>query len=362
MKLAHVVASAAVLAGVVFGVQATGGYSNANLGAPNFAKPETTGSAMSKAERVYLVRMIAYKWSGYVREVRNVDPVVWARSMGPSFAAADPANLRRAAGMQTYEGMIGALLGRQTTDDQVVDKLAKNSSPASLAALASPATGLVYNAVTPCRIVDTRKPVVGRFIKQTVKSFEASRPGGDFVSQGGSATDCGIPADPAAVVMSVAIVQPTGGGYLTIWPYGEPQPNAASANNVPGSDVNNTVLAKLTVGDANDFSVFSFAAADVVMDVVGYFTARSAAAIECVTANGTESQVDSGSTFELSATCPVGYSVAGGGMRTPGGNPGLTLSESYPQGGTAWKISGTNTSYASETVQARANCCRVPGL
>lgn len=282
--------------------------------------------------------------------------------MGPSFATADAGNLRRAAGMQTYEGMIHALLGRPTTDNQIIDTLAKNSSPATLAALASPTTSLVYNAVSPCRIVDTRVTHT-RFTAQSTQSFETSRPGGDFTSQGGAATDCGIPADPAGIVINLAVVQPSGGGFVTMWPYGEPMPLAASANNVFGSDINNLVAAKLTVGDVNDFSLFSYAAADIVIDVVGYYNAGGAAALDCVTANGTQSQVDPGATYSLSATCPAGYTVTGGGARVPGGNPHLSMSESYPSdGGTTWTISGHNASASQEVVQARASCCRVPGL
>jgi hypothetical protein len=257
--------------------------------------------------------------------------------------------------------MVHALLGRQTTDDQIVDRLAKSGSQATLAALASPTTGLVYNAVTPCRIVDTRVTAT-RFAAASTQSFEASRPGGDFTSQGGAATDCGIPADPAAVVVSLAVVQPSRGGYVTMWPYGEVMPLAASANNVFGSDVNNLVAAKLTVGDVNDFSLFSYAATDIVIDVVGYFTAGSATALECVTANSTQVQVDPGLTYSTTASCPAGYTVTGGGARVPGSNPHLSMSESYPVGNTGWFISGHNNSSSSEVVQARASCCRVPGL
>lgn len=359
MKVTHLFASAVVLAGIVFAVQA--GNTRSKLPAPNFAKPATAGSQMSKAERLYLTRMIAYRWGPYVQKVRKIDATAWARSMGASFALSDPGNLRRAAGMQTYEGMVHALLGRATTDDKIIDTLAKSSSVATLAALASPGTSLVYNAVSPCRIVDTRETHT-RFAAKSSQSFETSRPGGDFISQGGAATDCGIPADPAAIAVNVAVVQASGGGFITMWPFGETMPLAATVNNVPGSDINNLAVAKLTVGDVSDFSVYSFAAADIVIDVVGYYSAGAAAGLDCVTANGTQSQVNAGSTYSTTATCPAGYTVTGGGARVPGGSAHLSMSESYPSTATTWYISGHNASGSQEVVQARAQCCRVPGL
>jgi hypothetical protein len=156
-------------------------------------------------------------------------------------------------------------------------------------------------------------------------------------------------------------VAPSGPGYVTFFPFGEVQPNASTINNLVGGDAANETVVKLTVGAGADLSVYSLVGTDLVADAVGYFSAPVAGEMDCVIANGTQSQVAVGAAFVLTASCPTGYSVSGGGVRSPGGNPGITTAESYPQGNQNWVVSGRNTSGYDDTLQARANCCRVPG-
>jgi hypothetical protein len=69
----------------------------------------------------------------------------------------------------------------------------------------------------------------------------------------------------------VTVDQPTGPGFLTVWPTGEGRPLASSHNFVPGLTVANLVLAK--VGAGGQVSIFnSFGNTHVVVDVVGYFS------------------------------------------------------------------------------------------
>ena len=219
MNISKSLIACAIAAGLVSGAYAV---ASSNVPGKNVAS-QGIGAPMAWPERQALITTVVHKWSAYVKQVRGVDPVVWARSMGATFATADASNFRRAAAMTTYEGMIATLLGQHTTDDAIITKLAKNSTAASLAALASPSTDLVYTVITPCRILDTRL-VGGKIAANTVQSFHASRPGGNFTDQGGSATDCGIPANPAAVVMNIVSVTPTAQAYLTVFPYGVTQP------------------------------------------------------------------------------------------------------------------------------------------
>jgi hypothetical protein len=296
-----------------------------------------------------------------VKQVRGVDPVVWARSMGATFATATPSNFRAAAKMTTYEGMIATLLGQHTTDDAIINKLAQNSSAASLASLASPSSELVYTVITPCRIIDTRA-AGGKILAGTTRSFEASRPGGNFTDQGGSDTDCGIPADPAAVVMNVVSVHPDAQGYITLFPYGVTMPLSSTVNNVVGTDVANETVVKQTVGDLADFSIYAFTGTNVVADAVGYFSAPGAGTtvpLSTSIANGVDNTVANGATFTAIANCPANYSVTGGGDIASPSTPGLTISESYPSSsGTAWTVSGKNASGGSVVVHARAVCAR----
>ena len=65
--------------------------------------------------------------------------------------------------------------------------------------------------------------------------------------------------------------QPTGVGFLTVWPTGESRPVASTHNFSPGLTIANLVLAK--VGSNGQVSIFNSAGStDVVADVIGYFS------------------------------------------------------------------------------------------
>ena len=71
-------------------------------------------------------------------------------------------------------------------------------------ALGDATADLVYTPVTPCREVDTRPSQggtgpIGNASSKDFKVWTAT----NFTAQGGSATNCGIPADPVAVVVNI---------------------------------------------------------------------------------------------------------------------------------------------------------------
>jgi hypothetical protein len=123
-----------------------------------------------------------------------------------------------------------------------------------------PPSGGLFTALTPKRLLDTRLgagiPVAGG----TAINLAVT---------GGATT---VPPGASGVALNVTVDQPTGPGYLTVWPTGEQQPLASSHNFVPGLTVANMVLAK--VGSGGQVSIFnSFGATHVIVDVVGYFSA-----------------------------------------------------------------------------------------
>src|SRR5207244_3334239 len=92
---------------------------------------------------------------------------------------------------------------------------------------------------------------------------------GTFAGQGGAASNCGIPANPAAAAINIATIG--GGGFLTAWPYNTAQPLAATMNPNSGLILANGALVPLCQPNCVDeFSVFTFGA-QVVIDIVGYF-------------------------------------------------------------------------------------------
>jgi len=357
MNFTKTAIAVAMGAGMVAGAFAIASNNQAAQGQAMYG----VGAPMSWAERKALINTVVHKWAPYVQQTRGIKMLVWARSMGGTFGTADPANFRRAAKMTTYEGFIATLLGQKTTDAKIIDSLARDSSPAALAALASPASGLVYTMMQPCRILDTRV-IATKMDRNEEYAYEASRPGGNFLDQGGSDTDCGMPADPAAVVMNVTVVDAEGSGFRTIWPYGTTRPLASSNNYSIGRNTGNEVIVRQTVGDLKDFGMYANRNVHVVADVTGYFSAPDAvgsAPLDTTIANAVDNQVDPGETFSVTATCPDGYSVTGGGEKHSPSTSLVTISESYPSDtGTGWTVTGLNTSVDSLVVHSRAVCAR----
>lgn len=313
---------------------------------------------------------IVRQWSGYVHRVYGVAPMQWARAMRDSFAQADLANLKKAAAMRTYEGMMGTLLGQRTSDALAIDGLARSQgSRAEVMAVGNPARDLVYTMVTPCRIVDTRN-AGGRMGAGETRSFSSS--GASFVAQGGAVSDCAMPADASAVVLNVVAVRPDIDGYITVYPYGFNRPNAASLNYHAGRIAANEIIAGQSLGQPQDFSVYTYAGADLVIDVVGYFMAPRATALDCVQVRSDPVSITRNIVpyIEFSSpNCPVGYSLTGGGCRAvdPQAARGLYFLSfgkspaSFTDGYQCHAQHVNDTGTAPSLAVAEGICCRVPG-
>ena len=129
-----------------------------------------------------------------------------------------------------------------------------------------PTTSTV-GSVVPARVFESRTaPTVdGRF------SDVGRVPAGSFVEvpllgRGG------VPgSDVAAVVMNVTAVEPSGWGFLTVYPCGS-RPEASSLNYEAGSAaVANELIAKVSA--TGTVCVYTFAETDLLIDVVGYVAA-----------------------------------------------------------------------------------------
>jgi hypothetical protein len=125
-------------------------------------------------------------------------------------------------------------------------------------------TGDGFTGVTPARLLDTRDGtggVGGRFGSGTTRDLPVAGHGG-------------VPASATAAVLNVTAVDPSGPGYVTVWPAGQPMPLASSLNTDAGRTRPNLVVAKL--GADRAVSLFDFDAVggtDLVVDVVGFFGA-----------------------------------------------------------------------------------------
>lgn len=340
---------------------------------PRQLKAEPVAAAASgkltPAERGAMTRAYVRKWGPYVQQVYNVPMDVWAKRMVPTFVHADPENFRNALQRTTYEGASAALsgTGKRLSDDQVIDSMARSSldprltqADAGTMALGSASSDLVYTPITPCRILDTRVAggaIAGNF----TRDFNAVvGSGGNFSSQGGSATDCGaVAAGQAAVVINLTAVTPSGAGFATAYPFGTTRPLASSVNYTAGAIVNNSIVVKIpTPLTTKDFTVYTFASSDYVADIVGYYSPPTATALDCATVSGAPTNVNAGAYASLPTLfcaanyTPVALSISAG--------ENVLVADSYTAGN-AGQIFVRSVSANAQNVTAKLMCCRVPG-
>ena len=124
----------------------------------------------------------------------------------------------------------------------------------------SPADGDGFVGVVPARLLDTRDGtggIGGRINADETRDLSVV---GKF----------DVPTDASAVVLNVTMVGAAGNGFITAWPTGTPKPVASSLNQAPGRTRPNLVVSKVGKGGKVSF-FFSGSAADLVVDVVGYY-------------------------------------------------------------------------------------------
>lgn len=237
----------------------------------------------------------------------------------------------------------------------------------SLPRIGSTDKDLTFTPVTPCRIADTRV-AGGLMAANSSRNFIAVALNvlSNFTAQGGSATNCGVAAvNGSAVALNVTAVTPSGAGFATVYQSGLTRPLAASLNYTAGAVVNNTVV----VGIPNplgltDFTIYTFAASDYVVDIVGYYSMPEATPQSCVGASPTAVALAAGAnTYFTAPACAAGYQAT-----TPycwgGGNAGVFTTgsglESNSPSGQAF-CGFQNTTGGAANVFVGAICCRVPG-
>ena len=143
---------------------------------------------------------------------------------------------------------------------------------------------LVYVAVEPCRIVDTRN-AGGAIGADTSRNFRVSGTMGELAAQGGT-TDCldpkaGAGLKPLAATAYVIAVPDvgTGAGVLSAYPSGQMSPPVGSGSTVnfsPGQVIGNTTTISLCSQNAcpsdGDLAILARNTDQhVVVDVQGYF-------------------------------------------------------------------------------------------
>jgi hypothetical protein len=118
-------------------------------------------------------------------------------------------------------------------------------------------------------------PAGADFVGMTPQRFADTR-GASRVSAGGVVEVAvggrlGVPSNASAVALNVAVVNPSGAGHVTVFPCGTAVPGTATVNHGSSGATSNSAIVKL--GTGGKLCVSSLVAADVVVDVSGYFPA-----------------------------------------------------------------------------------------
>ena len=121
-----------------------------------------------------------------------------------------------------------------------------------------------YHALTPARLYDSRKG------GQTI---DGGQSGVGRLATGATAQvvvsgRAGVPTHATLAAVNVTAVNPTAAGYLTVWDCANPRPVASTTNFAAHATIANAVLS--TISASGRVCVYTSAATDLVVDVVGY--------------------------------------------------------------------------------------------
>jgi hypothetical protein len=168
-----------------------------------------------------------------------------------------------ANGLSFYNGSPGAM-------DLVVDLEGYYAAPSA----STGGSGHFY-PLPPYRIADTRPGTASNYAGQTL-GYKGN-PQQIAIAVGGSG---GVPATGvSAVLLNVTVTDTSAWSYLTVWPAGASQPLASNLNWAPGQTVANRVQVGLGANSSIALAN-AFGTADVVVDVVGYFSSAASSSTQ----------------------------------------------------------------------------------
>lgn len=141
-----------------------------------------------------------------------------------------------------------------------VQEMESAAVPAATAVLTPPTS---FVGLTPCRIVDTRGHGFGGAYGPPALTAGVPR---DFTLTG----RCGIPANAQAVSLNIAVILPSGSGYLATFPKGGTVPLVSTINFSPGQVIANAAIVPLGANGA--ITVYTGGSgAGLLIDTNGYF-------------------------------------------------------------------------------------------
>lgn len=303
-------------------------------------RPQAGATPLTPRERGTLARAFVLRWAGEAQRVHGLTPAVWSQRLVPLFTRAPAPDLRAALSAPGFREAVARLHGAARRG---IGADAEPGAPSDQ----------VYTPLVPCRLVDTRLMFEGAVAADGVRSFILAGLH-SYRAQGGLDGDCGLrEVEPSAVVVNLTAVQPGAPGYATLYPFGAPRPLAASVNYPVGDTRGNLVVVRVAgPASAADATLYSYARAHYVADVVGYYAPPRATGLQCLRSEARTAEGTGIVTVEAPG-CPDGYSPIAANCST---SPEATLVTAGVQG-----CEGRSEGAVRATVTATAICCRVPG-
>ena len=133
----------------------------------------------------------------------------------------------------------------------------------------TPANSLVFVGMTPCRVVDTR-----------MNSGLSGAFGPPMLAAGVSRTfpipsssTCSIPAIAQAYSFNITVVPPGFLDFITVWPTGQPRPNASTLNSYVATVIANAAI--VPAGTNGSVDVYASQDTQLIIDINGYYAPQS---------------------------------------------------------------------------------------
>lgn len=161
----------------------------------------------------------------------------------------------------------------------------------------------------------------------------------------------------------MTVISPANMGYLTAYGYSGAVPTAATMIYTAGAILSTTTVNPISPGSGVDFTVFTSQTTHLAIDVLGYFAAPAATALDCINVDSGAVTTSVNAWTAVDANCPVGRTATGGGYDAPSlgtlGYPGVWIT-TLPNGN-GWRTWVDNQTSGTRDVHGYARCCRVPG-
>jgi len=233
---------------------------------------------------------------------------------------------------------------------------------------------LVYTALTPCRIMDSRtgggglsNPLAGNHL-YSIPGWIATNWG---LYGGNAGSNCGLTNPPGnniwAVAIVITILNPNADAFLGVSDSGTLATvlSSVALNFTHGQGLSSTYIVPQTVAGNNIF--FAMPAgltANLIFDVVGYFAVSEATALQCTypSVAGSGSIAAGAVALIATPTCPAGYTKTGAGCYGDAVIGGVQMVEVSVNAFSdcIWR-NDSGATQAGTNYHAETACCRVPG-